>query len=166
MIVDLILAAILIFSIAHGFNHGLLPTIFAIIGYLGGGFLGLLLAKELSADWNGLFSVIGFYLLAIFLGAQLGSWVLARLGSGVRKRALFGPFKFLDSVLGGALALIQVVLLAVVALKVIEYLPWELTSSWIGESRIYNYLSGANLLSFQISDLLRLVSSHLDQLKS
>jgi len=88
------------------------------------------------------------------------------LRSGIRKRALFGPFKFLDSVLGGALALIQVALLAVVVLKVIEYLPWSLSNNWINESRIYNYFSGANFLSFQISDLLKLVSSHLDQLKS
>ena len=166
MIVDVVLAALVIFAIAQGFNRGLVPTLFAILGYLGGGILGLLLAKELSADWNGLISVIGLYLFAIFLGAQVGSWALARMGSGIRKRALFGPFKFLDSVLGGALALLQVALLAVVVLKVIEYLPWSLSNNWIDESRIYNYFSRANLLSFQISDLLKLVSSHLDQLKS
>ena len=43
MILDLILAGVIIFAIAQGFNRGLVPTLFAVIGYLGGGALGIFL---------------------------------------------------------------------------------------------------------------------------
>ena len=91
---------------------------------------------------------------------------MAKVGAGLHKRVLFGPFKFLDSILGGLLALIQVAIIAVVALTVIDYLPWELPHELIDASRIYSAIADFNLRSFQIADLLGSVSSHLDQLKS
>jgi uncharacterized membrane protein required for colicin V production len=166
MILDLILAGLIIFAIAQGFNRGLLPTLFALIGYLGGGVVGLFAAKEFGGEWSGVVSIVALYLVAIFAGAQLGSWLMAKMGAGFRKRALFGPLKFVDSVLGGALALIQVATFAAIVLTIINYFPWELPHNLIEDSRIYEYVAGFNLLSFQIEDLLRLVSSHLDQLKS
>ena len=166
MILDLVLSGILIFAIAQGFNRGLVPTLFQIIGYLGGGGVGLIIAKEFSAEWKGLVSIVTFYLVAIFAGAQFGRWAMGKIGAGVHKRILFGPFKFLDSILGGLLALIQVAVFAVIVLTVMDYLPWQLPHQLIDQSRIYEIVSELNLLSFQISDLLKLVSSHLDQLKS
>ena len=166
MILDLILAGLIIFAIAQGFNRGLLPTLFALIGYLGGGVLGLFAAKEFSGDWSGVVSIVGLYLVAIFASAQVGSWLMAKVGAGFRKRVLFGPLRFLDSVLGGALALIQVAIFAAIVLTIINYLPWELPNNLIEDSRIYESVAGFNLLSFQIEDLLRSISSHLDQLKS
>ena len=166
MLLDLILAGLIIFSVAQGFNRGLLPTLFAIVGYLGGGLLGLFLAKEFSSDWKGIVSIVALYLVAIFLGAQLGSWALQKIGAGVHKRALFGPFKFIDSILGGAFALLQVVIIAVIVLTVIDYLPWKLPHDLIADSAIYENVRDFNLLSFQISDLLQSVSSHLDRLTS
>jgi uncharacterized membrane protein required for colicin V production len=166
MILDLILAGLIIFAIAQGFNRGLLPTLFALIGYFGGGVLGLFAAKEFSGDWSGVVSIVGFYLVAIFAGAQLGICLMAKVGSGFRKRLLLGPLKFLDSVLGGALALIQTSIFAAIVLTIINYLPWELPDNLIEDSRIYECVAGFNLLSFQIEDLLESVSSHLDQLKS
>ena len=166
MILDLILAGLIIFAIAQGFNRGLLPTLFALIGYLGGGVAGLFAAKELSGAWSGVVSIVGLYLVAIFAGAQIGSWLMAKFGAGFRKRLLFGPLRFLDSVLGGALALIQVAIFAAIVLTIIDYLPWELPHNLIENSQIYESVGGFNLLSFQIEDLLQSVSSHLDQLKS
>jgi uncharacterized membrane protein required for colicin V production len=163
MIVDLILAGLMIIAIAQGFNRGFLPTVFAVIGYLGGGILGLFAAKEITQNWSSLFTLIGVYLVSIFLGAQIGSWIAGKVGTSVRKGALFGPFKFLDSILGGALALVQIVILAAIVLTIIDYLPWS--HSLIKDSEIFKYFSDLNLLSFQISDLLKSVSSHLDQLK-
>ena len=166
MILDLILAGLIIFAIAQGFNRGLLPTLFALIGYLGGGVAGLFSAKEISGDWSGVVSIVGLYLVAIFAGAQIGSWLMTKVGAGFRKRILLGPLRFLDSVLGGALALIQVAIFAAIVLTIIDYLPWELPQNLIEDSRIYESVAGFNLLSFQIEDLLQSVSSHLDQLKS
>jgi len=166
MIVDLILAGLIVFAIAQGFNRGFLPTLFALIGYLGGGILGLFAAKEITQDWSSLVTLVGIYLVAIFLGAQIGSWLMAKVGAGVRKQVLFGPFKFLDSILGGALALLQLAILAALVLTIMNYLPWQSARTAIADSSIFNYFADLNLLSFQISDLLKSVSSHLDQLRS
>ena len=166
MILDLVLTGLIIFAIAQGFNRGFIPSLFALFGYFGGGALGFVAAKEFSSEWNGVISIVGLYLVAIFTGAQLGSWLMAKFGKGFRKGVLFGPFKFLDSLLGGALALIQVAIFAAIVLTIINYLPWDLPHSLIEESRIYESVSGFNLLSFQIEDLLQSISSHLDQLKS
>jgi hypothetical protein len=166
MILDIFLAGLIIFAIAQGFNRGFLPTLFALLGYLGGGALGLIIAREVSGDWIGIVSIVGIYLSAIFIGAQVGSWLMAKFGKGFRKRVLFGPVKFLDSLLGGALALVQVVIFAVIVLKIIDFLPWEFPHNWIADSRIYEGVSSFNLLSFRIEDLLQSISSHLDLLKS
>jgi uncharacterized membrane protein required for colicin V production len=166
MILDLILAGLMIIAIAQGFNRGLIPTLFAVLGYLGGGLLGLFAAKEITSDWSGLVTVIVTYLVAIFAGAQLGSYLATKVGAGIRKQVLFGPFKFLDSILGGALALLQIVILAAIVIKIVDYLPWKIPHNIIADSEIYQYFSGLNLLAFQISDLLKSVSSHLDQLRS
>ena len=91
---------------------------------------------------------------------------MAKVGSGIRKRLLLGPLKFLDSILGGGLALIQTAIFAALVLTIINYLPWELPNNLIEDSRIYESVAGFSLLSFQIEDLLESVSSHLDQLKS
>jgi uncharacterized membrane protein required for colicin V production len=166
VILDLFLTGLIIFAIAQGFNRGFVPTLFALLGYLGGGALGLFVAKELSSEWIGIVSIVGLYLSAIFVGAQVGSWLMAKFGKDFRKRVLSGPVKFLDSLLGGALALVQVVIFAVIVLKIIDFLPWEFPHNWIADSQIYEGVSSFNLLSFQIEDLLQSISSHLDLLKS
>ena len=166
MILDLVLAGLIIYSIAQGFNRGFVPTLFALLGYLGGGALGLIIAREVSSDWVGITSTVALYIFAIFAGAQIGGWFLAKIGKGLRKGVLFGPFKFLDSLLGGALALIQVAIFTAIILTIINYLPWELPNNLIEDSRIYESVSGFNLLSFRIEDLLQSISSHLDRLKS
>jgi uncharacterized membrane protein required for colicin V production len=57
MLLDLILAGLIIFAIAQGFNRGLMPTLLSAIGYLGGGVAGLYGAKSLTSDWSGLTSI-------------------------------------------------------------------------------------------------------------
>jgi hypothetical protein len=53
-----------------------------------------------------------------------------------------------------------------VVITLIKYLPWQLPDSIIGSSDIYREIADFNLLSFQISDLLRSTSLRWDQLRS
>lgn len=165
MILDLALAGLMLLATAIGFKRGLIPTLFGAIGYLGGGAAGLFIAKYVSSDWEKVFSIIGLYIGSIFFGSQMGRFVMAKLGSKFRKRAFFGPFRFLDSILGGALSLIQTVIISVVVLTILNFLPISAPKELINESEIYGYFSGFNLLSFQSADLLGSVSSQLDRLK-
>jgi len=111
-------------------------------------------------------AIIFLHLFAIFAGANLGRWVLEKSGIGIHKKILFGPFKFINSILGAALSLAQVALIAYVVITLIKYLPWQLPDSIIGSSNLYREIADFNLLSFQISDLLKSTSLRWDQLRS
>jgi hypothetical protein len=166
MLLDIALVVIGIIAIAAGYNRGALATLFSIIGYFGGGVAGFAAANWYSADWKGLLSIIALHLFAIFAGANLGRWILQKTGIGIHKRILFGPFKFVNSVLGAALSLAQTAIIAFVVLTLINYLPWELPHSIIEGSQVYKEIGEVNLLSFQIADLLKSTSLRLDQLRS
>ena len=166
MILDLVIAGLAIIAIAIGYNRGLIATLLSFIGYVGGGVGGLFLAERYSHSITTAVPTIAIYLFAIFLGANIGRFILGKIGAGIRKTILFGPFKFLDSILGGALSLLQLAIFVVVVLTIARYLPWSLPKNVIDKSEIYARFSNINLLSFQISDLLKSVSLHLDQLKS
>jgi len=152
MILDIALVVIALIAIATGYNKGALATLLSILGYFGGGVLGFGLANWYSADWKGLTAIIFLH--------------LEKSGIGIHKRILFGPFKFINSILGSALSLAQVALIAYVVITLIKYLPWQLPDSIIGSSDIYREIADFNLLSFQISDLLKSTSLRWDQLRS
>ena len=166
MILDIALLTIGIIAIATGYNRGALATVFSIVGYVGGGVAGFAAANWYTSEWKGLASIIALHLFGIFLGASLGRWVLEKTGIGIHKRILFGPFKFINSLGGATLSLAQAVIAAFVIITLIDYLPWEIPHSIIIESKVYKEISEFNLLSFQISDLLRSTSLRWDQLKS
>jgi hypothetical protein len=64
------------------------------------------------------------------------------------------------------LSLAQVALIAYVVITLIKYLPWQIPDSIMGSSDIYREIADFNLLSFQISDLLKSTSLRWDQLRS
>lgn len=138
MIIDLLVIALFLILVARGFSSGFVPTLLGLIGYVGGGFVGLLVAKEVAADWEGFWSVAGLYLLAIILGAKLGQMIARSLGKGFR--GIFGPFKFVDSLLGGVLGGAKAIVLIAVSLYFLSALPQEAIESEIRESQVNRYL--------------------------
>jgi uncharacterized membrane protein required for colicin V production len=166
LILDIALLVVAIIAIATGYNRGALATLLSILGYFGGGVAGFALANWCSQGWKGLTAIIFLHLFAIFAGANLGRWILEKSGIGIHKRILFGPFKFINSIFGAALSLAQVALAAYVVITLIKYLPWQLPDSIIGSSNLYREIADFNLLSFQISDLLKSTSLRWDQLRS
>ena len=166
MIVDLLLLSGAILSIGVGYNKGLFASLFAVIGYFGGGVAALLLVMDYTEGWKVTISLVGLYIIGIFIGAGLGRSILQSLGRSIHKKILFGPFKFLDSLFGGALYLLQFALFSLLVLSVLRFLPFEAISEQIEVSRAFTYFSGASPLSFLTSDLLQSISSHLDLPKS
>ena len=166
MIVDLLLLSGAILSIGVGYNKGLIASLFAVIGYFGGGVAALLLVMDYTEGWKVSISLVGLYIIGIFIGAALGRSILQRLGKSIHKRILFGPFKFLDSLFGGALYLLQCALFSVLVLSVLRFLPFQAISEQIEVSRAFTYFSESNPLSFLTSNLLQSISSHLDLPKS
>ena len=166
MILDVILASGAVIAIGIGYSRGFVSSLLALVGYLGGGLGALYLAIHFSHGWKGNLSLIALYIFTILVGAKIGREVFSRFGKAIHKKVFFGPLKFLDSLLGGVLSLAQFVVIAAIVITIIRYIPNQQLDKLTSNSQIYQRFSNLNLLSFQISDLLRSVSSHLDQLKS
>jgi uncharacterized membrane protein required for colicin V production len=166
VILDIALLIAGIIAIATGYNRGALATLLSIIGYVGGGVAGFAAANWYTGEWKGLAPIIALHLIGIILGASAGKWILEKTGVGIHKRILFGSLKFLNSIGGATLSLAQAVVAAFVIITLIDYLPWNLPHSLIENSTVYKEISDFNLLSFQISDLLKSTSLRWDQLRS
>ncbi|MBM3744095.1 MAG: CvpA family protein [Actinobacteria bacterium] len=139
MIVDLICSAFLAMALISGFRTGFIPSVFSLIGYFGGGLAGLIVAKRLTDDWNGIPSIILFLVVAIFLGAQIGQWLTRRIGRGFR--TLIGPLKAIDGFLGAILTLARALLAIYFLVSLISLTGWGQGLEVIADSRIVDEIN-------------------------
>lgn len=135
--VDIGLGVLLLISFYSGYRAGFLKTVFSLIGYVGGGVLGLALSWNYLKDWEGVLSKFALLLLAISAGSVIGQWLLAKFAEFFHKKILFGPFKWLDSLLGAAFSLIRIVLMAYLIAVVCLATPWQWADENIPNSQIY-----------------------------
>ena len=134
---DLAVLVIAVLTALSGFKNGLLQSVFKSVGYIAGGVLGLAIALEVVKNWQSNFAKIGAALVLIFLLAGIGEYLLGKIGLGIHKKILFGPFKLIDSLLGAALSLIRtVVVIYLVAILLIAS-PWSWADKNIQESKFY-----------------------------
>ena len=138
MIVDLLSITLLILFFVKGFRSGFIPSLLGLAGYLLGGFLGLLSAREVTGEWQGFWSVIGAYLVLILVGANIGQVIMRSLGRGMR--GLVGPLKLLDSLLGALLGAGKGLILIFLLLRLLGVFPSESVESAIDASEIATYL--------------------------
>jgi uncharacterized membrane protein required for colicin V production len=134
---DLTVLAIAALTAISGFRNGLLQSIFKTVGYIAGGVLGLAISLEVVKNWQSNFAKVGATLLLIFLIAGIGEFLLGKIGLGIHKKILFGPFKLADSLLGAALSLIRtIVVIYLVAILFIAS-PWSWADNNIQSSNFY-----------------------------
>ncbi len=134
---DLVVLFIAVLTASSGFRNGLLQSIFKTVGYIAGGVLGLAISLEVIKNWQSNFAKVGAALLLIFLLAGIGEFLLGKIGMGIHKKILFGPFKLADSLLGAALSLIRtIVVIYLVAILLIAS-PWGWADKNIQESKFY-----------------------------
>jgi uncharacterized membrane protein required for colicin V production len=134
---DLAVLVIAALTAISGFRSGLLQSIFKTVGYIAGGVLGLAISLEVVKNWQSNFAKLGVALLLIFLLAGIGEFLLGKIGLGIHKKILFGPFKFADSLLGAALSMIRtIVVIYLVAILLIAS-PWSWADKNIQSSNFY-----------------------------
>ena len=138
-------------SIIGGYRAGLLATLVTFIGYIGGGLLGL---------WFGLHyfhshGVTKFVLLflSVTLASGVGEALFKQLGKLFHKKILFGPFKWVDSLLGAAFSLLRTLIALLIFGHLLLITPWGWASQNIPKSAIYTKLNAA--APAVISDLTR-----------
>ena len=99
--IDFIVLLFTILSFVHGWKKGFIQLIFRAVGYIGGGILGLILARDYSMHHKLPFDATLFFILALIVGALIGDALAAGLANLLHKNLLPKTFAQLDSVLGG-----------------------------------------------------------------
>jgi S1-C subfamily serine protease len=95
-----------------GYRQGFVVGVLAFGGFLGGGFVGMLVAPEIVRSWDpGIGQAVTAVLIVLGL-ATVGQLIAQALGSAVRDRITWSPARVLDA--GGG-AVVSVVSLLVVA---------------------------------------------------
>ena len=135
--VDIGLGILILLSIYRGYRAGFLKSIFSMIGYVGGGVLGLAISWNYLKDWDGVIQKFAALILAIAVGSAVGQMILIKFASFFHKKMLFGPFKWLDSLLGAAFSVLRIVLMAYLIAVVCLASPWQWADKNIPDSKIY-----------------------------
>jgi uncharacterized membrane protein required for colicin V production len=137
---DLIVGAVLTITAFSGFKNGLIQSLFKAIGYIAGGVLGLVMALEVVKDWASPFAKVGIVIVLIFFIANIGQYLLGKIGALFHKLVLFGPFKLIDSLLGAFLSILRAVVLIYLTSILLIASPWGWADSNIVPSKFYTYV--------------------------
>ena len=148
---DCLILVLLVISGYSGFKAGLIQTMFKTIGYIAGGVIGVGIAIKYLDSLNSEIYLVGGLIFSVIIFALLGEFLLGRLGLLFRKALFIPPFKFIDSVLGGALSVIKFGIIAYLISTIMVASPIALADKYISPSKIYSYTN--THIPTSISDL-------------
>ena len=136
---DLIIVLVLLISFYSGYKNGLIKTIFRTAGYIAGGVAGLAIAVKYLATWESQTQKVVLALLAIFIGASIGEFLLGKIGSLFRKILFVPPFKLIDSLLGAAISILRAAFILYLAATLLAFSTWGISDKYIKPSKLYDY---------------------------
>jgi len=133
---DFVLLAILAFSIYRGYRSGLITGLFAFIGLVGGGILGLKYGAQFVSDNNSPTSRIGLTAGIVVASAFVFQFFLGRAAKWFRKNFLWRPLKAVDSIAGALLGLSKALVLIWIIGELAMIFPQEKISRWSDQSTV------------------------------
>ena len=136
---DLLIVLVLLVAFYSGYRNGFIKTIFRTIGYIAGGVAGLAFAVKYLATWESQTQVVALALLAVFIGASVGEFLLGKVGSLFRKILFVPPFKFIDSLLGAAISIFRSSFILYLVATLLVFSNWSITDKYIKPSKLYDY---------------------------
>ena len=136
---DLIIVLVLLIAFYSGYKNGLIKTIFRTAGYIAGGVAGLSLAVKYFATWESQSQKVVLALLAIFIGASIGEFLLGKIGSLFRKILFVPPFKLTDSLLGAAISTVRAAFIFYLVATLLAFSTWGISDKYIKPSKLYDY---------------------------
>ncbi len=136
---DLLIVLVLLISFYSGYKNGLIKTIFRTAGYIAGGVAGLALAVKYLATWESQTQKVAFALLAVFIAASVGEFLLGKIGSLFRKILFVQPFKFIDSLLGAGLSTLRAAFILYLVATLLVFSTWSIANKYIMPSKFYDY---------------------------
>ena len=136
---DLLIVLILLITFYSGYRNGLIKTIFRTAGYIAGGVVGLALAVKYLATWESQTQKVALALLAVFIGASVGEFLLGKIGSLFRKILFVPPFKLIDSLLGAFLSMLRAVFILYLVATLLVFSDWGISDKYLKPSKLYDY---------------------------
>ena len=136
---DLLVLIALLITACGGFKNGFIQTVFKTIGYIAGGVAGVAIAVEVMSTWSSNIAKAVGAIILILLLATVGEFVLGKIGLGFRKVLFISPLKFLDSLLGAALATLRTVFIIYLLAEILIATPWSIGNKYIATSQFYTY---------------------------
>ena len=157
--VDLIIVLVLFIAFYSGYKNGLIKTIFRTAGYIAGGVAGLALAVKSLATWEGQSQKVVLALLAVFIGASVGEFLLGKIGSLFRKILFVPPFKLIDSLVGAAISILRAAFILYLVATLLVFSTWSIADKYIKPSKLYDYADSnlPSVLDDVKSEIVRLL---------
>ena len=137
---DLLIVLVLLIAFYSGYKNGLIKTVFRTAGYIAGGVVGLALAVKYLATWESQSQKVALALLAVFIGASVGEFLLGKIGSLFRKILFVPPFKFIDSLLGAAISTLRAAFILYLVATLLVFSTWGIADKYIKPSKLYDYV--------------------------
>ena len=136
---DLLVLIALLITAYGGFKNGFIQTVFKTIGYITGGVAGVTIAVEVMRTWsNNIAKAVGAIILILLL-ATAGEFILGKIGLGFRKALLISPLRFLDSLLGAALATLRTIFITYLIAVILIATTWSVGDKYIANSQFYTF---------------------------
>ena len=136
---DLLVLIALLITAYGGFKNGFIQTVFKSIGYIAGGVAGVAIAVEIMSAWSNNIAKAAGVIILVLLLATVGELILGKIGLGFRKVLFISPLKFLDSLLGAALATLRTVFITYLIAVILIATPWSIGDKYIVGSQFYTY---------------------------
>jgi uncharacterized membrane protein required for colicin V production len=136
---DLLIVLVLLISFYSGYKNGLIKTIFRTAGYIAGGVAGLAIAVKYLATWESQTQKVVLALLAVFIGASVGEFLLSKIGSLFRKILFVPPFRFIDSLVGAAISTVRAAFILYLIATLLVFSTWGIADKYIKPSELYDY---------------------------
>jgi uncharacterized membrane protein required for colicin V production len=136
---DSLIVLVLLIAFYSGYRNGLIKTIFRTAGFIAGGVAGLAIAVEYLATWESQTQKVVLALLAIFIGASIGEFLLGKIGSLFRKILFVPPFKLIDSLLGAAISILRAAFILYLVATLLVFSTWSIADKYIKPSKLYDY---------------------------
>ena len=136
---DLLIVLVLLITFYSGYKNGLIKTIFRTAGYIAGGVAGLALAVKYLATWESQTQKVALALLAVFIGASVGEFLLGKIGSLFRKILFVPPFKIIDSLVGAGLSTLRAAFILYLVATLLVFSTWSIADEYIKPSKLYDY---------------------------
>jgi uncharacterized membrane protein required for colicin V production len=138
--IDIVILIISITSFIQGWKKGFVHLILRTVGYIGGGILGLVLARNYSLHHKPPFNATVFIVAALIIGAMTGDAIGTGCAALIHKKLLPEVFAQLDSVLGGVIGLLRTFIAVAISLTVILSLSSGSIHRSVASSKSYQLL--------------------------